>query len=64
MWPLASKYVSGDYNIYSCISQTRVQVEPPFLSSKLGFFIISSQRSKIQTDRNFPKVNLLFQAMY
>ena len=34
---------------------TRVYVDLPFSRSEVGFFIISSQRSKIQTDRNFPK---------
>ena len=43
---------------YSCISR------PPFLSTKIRFFIISGQRDSIQTDRDFPKVNLLFLGMY
>ena len=42
------------YHTYSCISR------PPFLSTKIRFFIISGS---IQTDRNFPKVNLLFLGM-
>ena len=37
------------YKSNSCISQ------PPFSRSKIGFFIISSQKGKIQTNRNFPK---------
>ena len=36
----------------------------PILSTKIRFFIISGQRGSIQTDRNFPKVNLLFLGMY
>ena len=46
------------YHTYSCISR------PPFLSTKIRFFIISGQRGSIQTDRDFPKVNLLFLGMY
>ena len=45
------------YHTYSCISR------PPFLSTKIRFFIISGQRGSIQTDRSFPKVNLLFLGM-
>ena len=50
-------YVELVYKSNSCVSQ------PPFSMSKIWFFIISSQRSKIQTKRSSQKINT-FLRMY
>ena len=49
---------TSSYRINSCISR------PPIFKLKNPVFIIYSQRSKIQADRNFSEVNLLFLGTY